>query len=124
MSKVRVLIADNSKDFSTLLSKRLSMSNTIEIVGVAQDGMQTINMLNQTTPDVLLLDIVMPNIDGLEVLKRIQEVGHKPMIFVVSALGDEQLSKQALALGANYYFVKPLNIEMLINKILETSSAV
>lgn len=121
MSPIRVLIADNSKDFAEMLSDTIQISSDIEIVGIAENGPQTITLLNQTKPDVLLLDIVMPDIDGLEVLRRINKVfdDEIPAIFMISALGNEEITELAISLGARYFFTKPINLKALISKIRE-----
>jgi two-component system response regulator (stage 0 sporulation protein A) len=73
-------------------------------------------MLLQTKPDVLLLDIVMPEMDGLEVLRKIMKE-NAPVVFIISAIGNEKIAKQALTLGARYFLVKPLNTQVLVSII-------
>ncbi|MGI5849333.1 MAG: response regulator [Christensenellales bacterium] len=119
MEQIRVLIADNSRDFARLFSRCLSINPDIQIVGIAQNGSETIQMLQLTDPDVLLLDLVMPFMDGFEVLRRLEPIDTKPLVYVISALGSEEMTRQAIALGARYYFVKPLNTDMVISKIRE-----
>lgn len=119
MYPVRVMISENCKDYAGLLSQRLSIYPDIEIVGVAGDGDRTIQMLPLLHPDVLLLDIVMPQIDGLEVLRRIQGVHHGTAVYVMSALASDDIIRKALALGARYYFVKPFNTNSMVTRIRE-----
>jgi len=80
---------------------------------------ETVELLRQTRPDVLLLDLVMPRVDGLEVLRRISSEKERPKVLVVSALGSEEVTKRALELGADFFFIKPLNLEAVLSKILE-----
>lgn len=117
MSPTRVLISDNSADYATLLGDCISMYPEIEVVGTALDGEGTIEMLQRTTPDILLLDILMPRMDGMEVLRTIHKSEHKPLVFIISALGNEKIIRTALSLGASKYFVKPIPIESLISEI-------
>lgn len=91
----------------------------IEIVGIAGDGDKTIKMLPLLHPDVLLLDIVMPEVDGLEVLRRIRGVHNGTVVYVISALGSDDIIRKALALGARYYFVKPFNTDSMVMRIRE-----
>ncbi len=119
MRPVRVMISENCNDYAGLLSQRLSMYPDIEIVGVVGDGNKTIQMLPLLQPDVLLLDIVMPQIDGLEVLRRLQGSHHGTAVYVISALGSDDIIREALALGARYYFVKPFNTNSMVKKIRE-----
>ena len=121
MCPVRVMISENCKNYAGLLSQRLSMYPDIEIVGVAGDGNKTIQMLPLLRPDVLLLDIVMPQVDGLEVLRRIRGVHHGTVVYVISALGSDDIIREALALGARYYFVKPFNTNSMVQRIREVN---
>ena len=116
--RIRILIADDNKDFVTLLSSCLSMYPDMEIAGVARDGTEVLRQIKALHPDVLLLDIVMPRMDGMEVLAKLR-VSKKgsPAVFVVSAVGSDQIVRRAIELGAAYYFVKPFNTEVMIQKI-------
>jgi two-component system response regulator (stage 0 sporulation protein A) len=124
MPQYRVLISDNCRAYADLLSNCLSANSDIAIVGIAEDGAQTFKMLQSTNPDVLLLDIIMPNVDGLEVLRRLDLNDNSPLVFVISAVGNEEIIKQALALGAKYYFVKPFDPVSIASKIKEIKLAV
>lgn len=119
MKRINVLLADNCSEFTKLFSEYLSLNPNINIVGIAEDGAETVELLQQTRPDVLLLDLIMPRVDGLEVLRRISSDRKKPKVFVVSALGSEEMAKRALELGADFYFIKPLNLKAVLSKILE-----
>jgi two-component system response regulator (stage 0 sporulation protein A) len=121
MPHFRVLISDNCEDYANLLSDCLSTNSDIEIVGIAEDGAKTINMLQSTTPDVLLLDLIMPNVDGFEVLRHMDIKDNSPTVLVMSALGNNQFIDQAMGLGAKHYFVKPFNPESVACKIRELS---
>jgi two-component system response regulator (stage 0 sporulation protein A) len=119
MKQINVLLADNCSEFTKLFSEYLSLNPNINLVGIAEDGAETVELLRQTCPDVLLLDLVMPRVDGLEVLRRISSESNKPKVLVVSALGSEEVTRRALELGADFYFIKPLNLKAVLAKILE-----
>ncbi len=119
MKQINVLLADNCSEFTKLFSDYLSLNPNINIVGITADGAETVELLRQTRPDVLLLDLVMPRVDGLEVLRRISSEKERPKVLVVSALGSEEVTKRALELGADFFFIKPLNLEAVLSKILE-----
>ncbi len=119
MSKKRILISDNSKDFVQLLVVFFSKQPNIEIVGVAYDGKQTLKMVEQTQPDVLLLDLIMPEMDGLEVVKKIYESDYKPKVYIISAVGNETINDIAIGYGVNQYFIKPINLIEIRNSILK-----
>jgi DNA-binding response OmpR family regulator len=82
-----------------------------------------LEMLRKVNPDVLLLDLIMPRIDGLEVLRKLREEESKPPVFVMSALSSDEIKKQAYDAGADCYFVKPLNMEDVLVKIREVKTA-
>ncbi len=119
MKQINVLLADNCSEFTKLFSDYLSLNPNINIVGITADGAETVELLRQTRPDVLLLDLVMPRVDGLEVLRRISSEKERPKVLVVSALGSEEVTRRALELGADFFFFKPLNLEAVLSKILE-----
>lgn len=118
MSNIRILIVDDNEDFSLLLSNYLTTIHEFEIIGIALNGISAINMIKESSPDVVLLDLAMPEIDGLEVLKSTKNNdGTYPLFLVVSAIGTKDIIQQALKLGADEYFLKPVQIESIISKI-------
>lgn len=124
MTKTRVLISDNSKDFVRLLVDFFSKQQGIEIVGVAYDGKQALKMIEQTKPDVLLLDLIMPEMDGVEVIKKVHESGCKLKIYVISAVGNEKINEIAIEYGVLHYFIKPIDLNDILNAILEKQLAI
>ena len=117
MDPIRVLITDNSLEFATLLKERLEFYPGIKVVGIAHNGPHALHLLNNTDVDVLLLDIVMPGMDGLELLQKLHESGDTHVIFIVSALGTDTIIRQALKLGASGFFVKPVDCDKLVTAI-------
>lgn len=114
----RILVADDNRDFTDLVKEYISLCDDVELVGVAENGSATYELLLENRPDVLMLDLVMPNMDGLELLRRIRNVnGIKPVIFVISALNSEALAREALTLGACAYFTKPVNLASILSRI-------
>ncbi len=88
---------------------------------MAKDGNEAVDMIKNAIPDVVLLDVIMPHLDGLGVLENINgmEKDKKPMCIMLSAVGQDKITQQAIALGAEYYVVKPFDIELLIKRIRE-----
>lgn len=116
-NRVKVLIADDSKDFTTMLSNCLSLYPDIEVVGVAQNGFHVLKLLEQLKPDVLLLDIIMPEMDGLEVLRHLKKMGnHAPHVFMLSAVSNEAAAYQSVNLGADY-LLKPIDAKTIVTRI-------
>lgn len=117
--KIRVLIVDDNKDFRELMETYINKTSDFEVVGTAEDGIEAIEKIVDLTPDVVTLDLIMPNLDGFGVLEKLQDINFvkKPMIVVLSALGQDNLIRKSLSFGIEYYFVKPLDIGNLVNRI-------
>ncbi|GAE46503.1 stage 0 sporulation two-component response regulator [Mesobacillus boroniphilus JCM 21738] len=74
MNKIKVCVVDDNRELVGLLEEYISSQDDMEIVGVAHNGQECLEMLEDTDPDVLLLDIIMPHLDGLAVLERLREM--------------------------------------------------
>ena len=119
--KITVLISDDNREFATTLSNYLERDEDIQVVGMAKDGEEALEMVQALRPDVALLDVIMPHLDGLGVLERINsmDIEKKPLCIMLSAVGQDKITQKAITLGAQYYVVKPFDIQVLINRIKE-----
>ena len=119
--KISILIADDNVQFGNLLQEYISRVSDMDVAGIARDGLQAISMIKSLKPDVVLLDIIMPNLDGLGVLEKMSSVksGNKPSFIVLTALGQDIFIQKAMALGAGYYIVKPFDMDVLVSRIRE-----
>ncbi len=119
--KISVLIADDNPDFSQTLAQYLESQEDMEVIGMAKDGTEAIDMIANTIPDVVLLDVIMPHLDGIGVLERINIIKtlKRPVCIMLSAVGQDKITQRAISLGAEYYVVKPFDIELLIKRIRE-----
>ena len=119
--KISVLIADDNPDFSQTLAQYLESQEEMEVIGMAKDGTEAIDMIANTIPDVVLLDVIMPHLDGIGVLERINIIKtlKRPVCIMLSAVGQDKITQRAISLGAEYYVVKPFDIELLIKRIRE-----
>lgn len=117
--KIKVMIADDNKEFVRLLNMYINSQKDMVALEPQYDGTGVVNAIKQSSPDVLLLDIVMPEKDGLSVLEELSdEVGvKKPLIVVMSAIGQEKVTQKAISLGATYYVVKPFDMITLVDRI-------
>lgn len=122
--KITILIADDNKDFAMTLLSALKEEKDMEVVGVAKDGVEAAELISVMKPDVAILDVIMPRLDGLGVLESINEssIEKKPLCIMLSAVGQDKITQKAIALGAQYYIVKPFEIEVLIKRIKEIKS--
>lgn len=119
--KVSVLIADDNREFSQTLAKYINSQEDMEVKGMARDGNEAIDMIASINPDVVLLDVIMPHLDGIGVLENLKLIKSekKPICIMLSAVGQDKITQKAIELGAEYYIVKPFDIELLIKRIRE-----
>ena len=120
-NKITVLIADDNQDFAMTLLGYLKEESDLEVVGVAKDGKEASELISITKPDIAILDVIMPHLDGLGVLEKINELQmqKKPICIMLSAVGQEKITQKAIDLGAQYYIIKPFEISILIKRIKE-----
>ena len=120
MEKLNVAIADDNEQIVELLGRMIEEDNELELVGKAHDGEEICEIIKEKQPDVVVLDIIMPKVDGLSVMERLQteNSGKKmPSFIVVSAVGQERITEDAFTLGADYYMLKPFDNQLLLNRI-------
>lgn len=115
--KPRIVIVDDNKEYLDLLSKYMTQSDMFNIVGTATNGVEAVNIIRKTEPDVVVLDIIMPKLDGLGVLEKQHSSGKKTQYIVTSAISNYKTSQLAFNLGAEYFMIKPLDFEALASRI-------
>lgn len=117
--KTRILIADDNIQFGEILSEFLAEQDDVELVGVAKNGVEACELIQRFLPDIAVIDIIMPHLDGLGVLERIgnSDIDKKPLFIVLSAVGQDKITQKAISLGAEYYIVKPFDMNVLVDRI-------
>ena len=123
-TKTRILIADSNQDFCRLISEAFSRESDLEVVGVAGDGVEALRLLAELNPDLLLMDLVLPKLDGLELLRRLPESGAKCSIIVLSGFVNSKVIADCSARGADYFMPKPCDIPALLSRIRQLSGSV
>lgn len=120
MGQLSVAIADDNERILDMLEEVISMDKELKIVGKAKNGEEMCRIIKNQEPDVVLLDLIMPKMDGLSVMERVNRdlSGKKhPYFIVVTAVGQEKIAEDAFQKGANYYIMKPFNHEVLLERI-------
>ncbi len=120
MSKLNVAIADDNERMLRLLENIVSSDKDLSVVGTAKDGEAAYKLIKDKEPDVVLLDMVMPKLDGIGVMERVNNDGNiqkAPSFVMISAVGHEQITEAAFSHGADYYIMKPFNNEMVLSRI-------
>ena len=116
-AKIRIVVADDHPIFRDGLCKLLALEEDFEVVAQAQDGRQVLEVLQQHEPDILLLDLKMPGLDGLGTLQRLQAVKNKTRVIVLTASDDKNEFVQAMRFGTSGIVLKQTATELLIKSI-------
>lgn len=120
MENVNVVIVDDNPMILNTLDEVISSEAGLSVNGRADNGKDAIDMIKDTQPDVVLLDLVMPQMDGITVVENIKKktsMLKNPAFIILSAVGGEQMTEEAFQAGANYFLMKPFDKDILVNKI-------
>ena len=111
-----ILLADDLS-FMRMVQKEILEEKGFEIVAAASDGLEAIEKYEQTRPDIIILDITMPNMNGLDAMHKIFDIDPKARIIMCSALGQQQLIVEAIKAGVKDFIVKPFKPERILSAI-------
>ena len=114
-----VLFIDKDHQFTKEGSEFFNQSENLSVIGVARKGDEGLDLAKKTAVDIVVMDLLLDNIDGLSLITELKNLASSPIIIICSNLSNDAFVKQALSLGANYYFVKPVNF-IEINKKIST----
>ena len=118
--KIKVLIADDNTAFAYALTTYLNRQENMEVIATVADGQEAYDMIVAKKPTVVILDVIMPSLDGVGVLEKLNENKVPlPIIIMLSAVGTDGLTSKVMALGAKYYILKPFKMELLLQRINE-----
>ena len=115
---IKVLIVDDNKYLADIMCCALTMHEDIHIAGVCNSGLEALDALQNAPADVMLLDIIMPDMDGLQVLSHMNDhVLNKPAVILLTAIGNDDILQKAAALGADSFLLKPVNADVIVQRI-------
>ena len=117
MEKLNVAIADDNEILLDLLEEIIKSDDELNVVGKARNGEEAYGIIKEKEPDVVLLDIVMPKMDGLCVMNKVKRdatIKKQPAFIMISAIGQESITEDAFEMGANYYIMKPFDNEVIM----------
>ncbi len=119
MGKIRILIADDNVLNANLLSEKLCQYHDFKVISIAKDGLEAVELIEKEKPDVVLLDIIMPKLDGIGVLEFTKnlEKDKKPIFIIYTAVSRENYVSRAMNLGADYYIIKPFEESVIATRI-------
>lgn len=112
----RVLICDDAA-FMRMMIKDILSKNGYEIAGEAENGLKAVEKYNETKPDLVLMDITMPEMDGIQALKAIKEADSSACVIMCSAMGQQAMVIEAIQSGARDFIVKPFQAERVLEAV-------
>jgi DNA-binding NarL/FixJ family response regulator len=124
MDKIKILIVDDQTLMREGLKTILSLEEDMEVVGLAENGIAAIELSNKLMPDVILMDIRMPVMNGVESTKEIRRVSPNIKIIILTTFDDDEFIIEALSHGASAYFLKDLPSDSLISSIRDAHKGV
>ncbi len=118
--EIELAIIDDDKEFCELMEEYFETHNEFSLTGIANQAEVGLKLIEEEKPDALILDLVMPGQDGVEVLKKLKQKKINPgmKIVVLTAFGQEEIIKQVSELGADYYIMKPFDLDKLAGRIV------
>lgn len=121
-NKLKIVIADDSTEFGVICANVLK-SYGMDVTLCEKDGQKLLHRIKISKPDVAIADVFMPNLDILGVLNAIHEFpkNEAPMVLAMSSFDNPRLEKETLCAGAAYYFIKPFDISMMAERIIQLS---
>ena len=126
MAELSIAIADDNRQTLSLLGEILEKEDGIRVVGKADNGEDAYNMIVRTNPDIVLMDVIMPRLDGISVMEKVKnntQMKSCPSFIMVTAASSQDVTEDAFRLGANYYIMKPFSKDVLLDKINRVSKS-
>jgi len=121
---IRVLLADDNREFLEVLKEYILSQSDMQLVGLAYNGNEALDLIYREQPDLVVLDIIMPHLDGLGVLEKLQGEIKRPRVIILTAFGQESMTQRAVQLGADYFILKPFDLETLGKRIRQLHGVV
>lgn len=121
MNHPKVLLVDDEKDFVCTLAERMELRDIK--VDIAFNGKEAIEKIKEHEPQVVVLDLLMPGMPGLDVLRQIEKDYPNTQVIILTGHGEQECKEEAIRLGASYCLLKPINIEELIDKMMKVLRA-
>ena len=116
-AKTRILIADANDEFRAILSDALNAEEDLDVVGAVSNGVDALLKNAELQPDIVIMDLVLAKLDGLEVLQRLTESDNHPQTIILSSFITPKLVSDCSRLGADYFILKPCEMPMLLSRI-------
>lgn len=125
MKEVNVAIADDNERILDMLGEIIEQDRDLHLVGKANNGEDIYRLIKEKSPDVVLLDLIMPKMDGLSVMEKVnadEQIVKRPEFIIVTAVGQERITEDAFRKGASYYVMKPFHNDMILSRIKDAGN--
>ncbi len=122
-NQIKVLVADDNREFCSILKDYFTNEPEFEVVDICSNGMEVLDVLVKKEVEVLILDLIMPYMDGIGVLEKMDSLNlnPRPKIIILTAFGQESITQKAERLGADYYILKPFNLQVLGDRVRQVA---
>jgi two-component system response regulator (stage 0 sporulation protein A) len=120
MEKINVAVVDDNEKIIDAICNTLTKDDDIKIIGKARNGEEAYDLIHKTSPDVVILDLIMPKMDGLSLMDKIHNDGSLiklPFFIITSAISNETVIQDAFGYGAGYYMLKPFELNMITDRV-------
>ena len=118
--RIKILIADDNEEFCIVLKDYLNNQEDFDVIGISKNGIEALKFIKENKPDLVILDIIMPHLDGLGVLEQLnsdKDFKFAPKVIILSAVGQDKITQSAIKLGVDYYVIKPFDMDVFIKRI-------
>ena len=125
MREVNVAIADDNERILDMLGEIIEQDHDLNLIGKANNGEDMYHLIKEKEPDVVLLDLIMPKLDGLSVMEKINaddQITKRPEFIIVTAVGQERITEDAFRKGASYYVMKPFHNDIILSRIKDAGN--
>ena len=125
MGEIHVAVADDNERILDMLGEIIDNDKELKLVGKANNGEDMYHIIKEKQPDVVLLDLIMPKMDGLSVMEEVnrdRQMKKHPEFIVVTAVGQERITEDAFRKGASYYVMKPFHNDMILSRIKDAGN--
>jgi len=124
MDKKKVLVADAGEEFRRLLVESIDAESDLMVVGDTPDGGEAVKLCAKRLPDVLVMDMILSNLDGVEVLTELNGLEQRPKVLVLSSFASGSAAELAASNGAEYFMMKPCKTTAVVERIRQMTAAV
>ncbi len=116
---IKIILIDDNEDFCNLIEEYFATRKNLEIIATAHDGKEGLRLIEENEVDLIILDLIMPELDGIGVMEKMKAKGltDEILTLILTAFGHEKLTQEVVELGANYYIMKPFKLSKLVNRI-------